>query len=81
MILVFIVVLMIKQTLANPGSVMNASPTPITTQRCNNVYFYEAPNKKIESLLREIKKQLTQLQNDVNTLKGNNGSTIGMLYE
>ena len=77
-ILFFIVMFGMKKTSAQQGkSVTNATPTPIGTKHCNNVYFYEAPNKKIENLLKEMKKQLTQVQRDFNILKENKGSPKG----
>ena len=39
--------------------------------------FYAGPNKKIETLLQDMKKQLTQVQDDVNILKGNATSVKG----
>ena len=61
-----------SQTLAKPGKhVATSTPIPsIDTQHCNNVYFYEAPNKKIETLLQEIKI-------DIDILKRNNTSAKG----
>ena len=41
------------------------------TKKCNNVYFYEAPNKKIENLLQEMNGRLNKLQHDMNMLIGN----------
>ena len=35
--------------------------------------------KKIETILQEIKKQLTQMQNDINMLKGNRSSSNGKI--
>lgn len=46
------------------------STKPIETKKCNNIYFYEAPNKKIESMLKDVKKQLAHMQSDINFLKG-----------
>lgn len=61
-----------SQTLAKPSqNVANSTSVPKETQHCNNVYFYEAPKDEIAKLLRKITKQLTQVQNDVNILKGN----------
>ena len=65
---------MASQALAKPGN--NANNTPVSssaTKHCNNVYnsFYAGPNKKIETILQEMKKQLTQLQDDIDILKGN----------
>ncbi|KAL9985718.1 hypothetical protein ACROYT_G008156 [Oculina patagonica] len=59
------------QTLAKPQSSGNNSPVLTGSKHCNNVYFYEAPNKKIENLLQEMNKRLIQFQDDVNDLKGN----------
>ncbi|KAL9985576.1 hypothetical protein ACROYT_G007997 [Oculina patagonica] len=61
-------------TLAKPGNSANSTPVSSTaTKRCNNVYnsFYAGPNKKIETILQEMKKQLTQMQDDINIFKGN----------
>ena len=68
----------ICQTFAKPSQdVANSTSVPKQTQHCNNVYFYEAPNKEIAKLLQKITKQLTQVQNDVNILKGNKTSSKG----
>ena len=58
------------KALAKPAN--NASSDPVSslvTKQCNNVYFYTAPNHDIKTILQEIKKQLTQLQDDINILK------------
>ena len=57
---------------------VNSTSTPIGTQHCNNVHFYEAPNEKIATMLKEIKEQLGQLQTDINILKGNKSNENGM---
>ena len=51
------------------------------TKHCNNVYnsFYAGPNKKIETILQEIKKQLSQLQDDINISKVNKTTEKGKL--
>lgn len=68
----------ICQTLAKPSqNAANSTSVPKQTQHCNNVYFYEAPNKEIAKLLQKITKQLTQVKNDVNILKGNKTSSKG----
>ncbi|KAL9985561.1 hypothetical protein ACROYT_G007982 [Oculina patagonica] len=71
--LLFLALFVASQTLAKPGNSANSIPVSSTaTKRCNNVYnnFYAGPNKKIETILQEMKKQLTQVQDDINTLKG-----------
>ena len=49
----------------------------VGTNKCNNVYFYEAPNKKIESMLQEVKKQLVHMQNDIDIIKDKKNATKG----
>ncbi|XP_078374727.1 ficolin-2-like [Oculina patagonica] len=75
--LLFLVLFVMSQTLAKPGNSANSTPVSSTaTKRCNNVYnsFYAGPNKKIKTILQEMKKQLTQVQDDINILKGNRSS-------
>ena len=72
--LLFLVLFLVSQALAKPGN--NANSTPVSssaTKHCNNVYnsFYAGPNKKIETILQEMKNQLTQLQDDIDILKEN----------
>ena len=68
-----------QQTFAKPAKrLADAASVPNQTQHCNNVYFYEAPNEKIATMLKEIKKQLGQLQTDINILKGNKSNENGM---
>ena len=73
---------LVSQALAKPGN--NANSTPVSssaTKHCNNVYnsFYAGPNKKIETILQEIKKQLIQLQDDINISKGNKTTVKGKI--
>jgi len=64
---------LISQTLANVSKV---TPVPTAAKQCGNVYnsFYAGPNKKIETILQDVKKQLAQIQDDINFLKGNKTS-------
>ena len=78
--LLFLALFVASQTLATPGNSANSTPVSSTgTKQCNNVYnsFYAGPNKKIETILQEMKKQLTQVQDDINILKGNKTSVKG----
>ena len=61
-----------------PTSLAGATTVPKKIQHCNNVYFYEAPNKKIATMLKEIKEQLTQIQTDINEKIGNKTNEKGM---
>ncbi|KAL9985569.1 hypothetical protein ACROYT_G007990 [Oculina patagonica] len=79
--LLFLILHVTSQTLAKPGNGANSTPVSSTaTKRCNNVYnsFYAGPNKKIETILQDMKKQLTQVQHDINILKGNKTSVKAM---
>ena len=70
-----------QQTFAKPAKrLADAASVPNQTQHCNNVYFYEAPNEKIATMLtlKEIKEQLTQVQTDINILKGNKTNEKGI---
>ena len=59
--------------LAKP--INNASSDPVSsiaTKQCNNVYLYTAPNHEdheIKTILQDMKKQLTQMQDDINIHK------------
>ena len=73
-----------SQALAKPatgqmGTSVNQSAL-VETKKCNNVYFYEAPNKKIESMLQAVTKQLAQMQNDLDIIKGTKNATKGETY-
>ena len=79
--LLFLVLLVASQALAKPGNNANSNPVSSATKHCNNVYnsFYAGPNKKIEVILQEMKTQLTQLQDDINILKGNKTTVKGKI--
>ena len=69
-----------SQALAKPGDNTNSTPvSSAATKHCNNVYnsFYAGPNKKIETILQEMKTQLTQLQDDIDVLKGKTTTVKG----
>ena len=68
--LLFVVLFMASYTLAKPVNNAKSDPvSSIATKQCNNVYFYSAPNHEIKTILQEMKKQLIQLQDDINILK------------
>ena len=53
----------------------------VETKKCNNVYFYEAPNTKIESMLEEVKRQLAHMQKDIEIIKEKKNATEGKKYD
>ena len=78
----FLALFLNSQTLAKPAvKSSNGTTGPTETQKCNNVYFYEAPNSKIESMLQdlstEVQKQLAHLQKDIDIIKGEKNVTKG----
>ena len=75
--LLFLVLFVASQALTKPGN--NANSSSSATKHCNNVYnsFYAGPNKKIETILIEMKTQLTHVENEINILKGNKTSEKG----
>ena len=74
----FLALFVTSHTSAKPAEKStNGTSGPIDTQKCNNVYFYEAPNSKIESMLQKVQKQLAQMQNDINIIKGKKNATKG----
>ena len=65
------------ETMANA----NLSQVSPLREKCQNVYnsnnFYAGPNKKVETLLHEVKKELKEIQKDISPLKGNRTSVEG----
>ncbi|XP_078356666.1 ficolin-2-like [Oculina patagonica] len=64
----FLALFVTSQTLAKPGNSANSTPVSSTaTKRCNNVYnsFYAGPNKKIETILHEMKEQLNHFEDEI----------------
>ncbi len=70
--LLFLPFFVTSGTLAKPGNSANSTPVSSTaTKQCNNVYnsFYAGPNKKIETILHEMKVQLNHVEDGI--VKGN----------
>ena len=68
----FLVLFLACKTLAKHGTSTNGTDSSLVeTRKCNNVYFYEASNKKIENLLQEMNGRLLKLQHDMHMLIGN----------
>jgi len=67
----FLVLFLACKALARHGASTNGTDSGLVeTRKCNNVYFYEAPNKKIENLLQEMNGRLIKLQDDMKMLIG-----------
>ena len=77
----FLALFVTSQSLAKPATSASGNQSGLVhTKKCNNVYFYEAPNKKIENMLQEVKKQLARMQNDIDIIKDKKNSTKGKKY-
>ncbi len=63
-------------TNANSSGVSNAD------SKCRNMYmsnnFYAGPNKKIETLLREVKRDFSEIREEIKSLKENKKICEGM---
>ena len=78
--LLFLVLFVAKQALAKPANNADSDlVSSIATKQCNNVYLYTAPNHEIKTILQEIKKQLTKLQDDINIHKENKKTVKGKI--
>ena len=78
--LLFLVLFVASQALAKSGDNTNSTPVSSSaTKHCNNVYnsFYAGSNKKIETILQEMKTQVTHVEDGINILKGNKTSAKG----
>lgn len=79
--LLHLTLIVTSQTFAKPGNGANSTPVSSTaTKHCNNVYnsFYAGTNKKIETVLQEMKTELAHVEDDISIIKGNNTSLKGM---
>ena len=80
----FLVLFVIPQTLAKPATSQIGTSVNqyglVETKKCNNVYFYEAPNGKIESMLQAVMKHLAHMQKDIDSIKENKNATKGKIY-
>ena len=78
-LLILLLLVNSQQTFAKPAKTLaDATTAPKKIQSCNNVYFYEAPNEKIATMLKEVKEQLAQIQTDINEKIGNKTYEKGM---
>ena len=71
----FLVLFVTSQSSAKPATSTSGNQSgPVGTKKCNNV------NKKIESMLQEVKKQLAHMQNDIDIIKDKKNATKGKTY-
>ncbi|KAL9985716.1 hypothetical protein ACROYT_G008154 [Oculina patagonica] len=70
----FLCSLLFLATLVTSVPLAKSVGKSIETQKCNNLYFYEATDKNIENLLKDMNERLIQIQDDIEILKGNKSS-------
>ncbi len=65
----------VDTTISKTTSNANQSQVSSSKDKCHNMYtsnnFYAGPNKKVEALLHEIKKELGEMREEIKTLKEN----------
>ena len=75
LISVFFVLSFVSTTLSKTISSANISQVHSSKDKCHNMYtsnnFYAGPNKKVEALLYEIKKELGEMREEIKSLKEN----------
>ena len=63
------------------GISTNVSQVSPQKDKCHNMYtsnnFYAGPNKKVEALLNEIKRELGEMREDIKNLKENKTTSKG----
>ena len=63
------------------GISTNVSQVSPTKDKCHNMYtsnnFYAGPNKKVEALLHEIKRELDEVRADIKSLRENKTTSKG----
>ncbi|XP_078365493.1 techylectin-5B-like isoform X2 [Oculina patagonica] len=75
LIFLFIVLSTVGTAISKTTSIANQSQVSSSKDKCHNMYtsnnFYAGPNKKVEALLHEIKKELGEMREEIKTLKEN----------
>ena len=65
----------VSTTISKTTSSANVSQVPSSKEKCHNMYtsnnFYAGPNKKVEALLHEIKKELGEMREEIKCVKEN----------
>ena len=75
LIFVFLVLFAVSNTFSKTTSSANVSQVSPAKDKCHNMYtsnnFYAGPNKKVEALLHEVKKELGEIREEIKSLKEN----------
>ena len=79
LVYVLLVVSVLSATKAYKQS-SNNSGVPHAGSNCHNMYtynsFYAGASKEIKALLREVKKELSEIREEIKSMKGNNTTGI-----
>ena len=83
--LVYMLLVIAALTTANSTpSPNNSGARPPAESKCHNMYtynnnnFYAGAGKKIEALLHDVKKELSEMREEIKSLKGNQTNVKGL---
>ena len=81
LIFVFLMLSAVGITISKTTRSTNVSQISPQKDKCHNMYtsnnFYAGPNKKVEALLHEIKRELGEMREDIKSLKENKTTSKG----
>ena len=81
LIFVFLMLSAVGITISKTTRSTNVSQIFPPKDKCHNMYtsnnFYAGPNKKVEALLHEIKRELGEMREDIKSMKENKTTSKG----
>ena len=81
LIFVFLMLSAVGITISKITQSTNGSQVSSPKDKCHNMYtsnnFYAGPNKKVEALLHEIRRELGEIREDIKSLKKNKTTSKG----
>lgn len=81
LIFVFLMLSAVGITISKTTPSTNLSQVSPPKDQCHNMYtsnnFYAGPNKKVEALLHEIKRELGEMREEIKSLKENKTTSKG----
>ena len=81
LIFVFLVLSAVGIAISKTTRSTNVSQVSPPKDKCHNMYtsnnFYAGPNKKVEALLHEIRRELGEMRQDIKSLKKNKTTSKG----
>ena len=81
LIFVFLMLSAVGITISKTTRSTNGSQVSPPKDKCHNMYtsnnFYAGPNKKVEAMLHEIKRELYEMREDIKSLREKNTTSKG----